>query len=335
VNFPQVLTMMSEKLDLTIKLGDAFISQQKDVLDTVQKLRAKAQAQGNLKTTDEQKVIIEQAPPSTTTTTTQIIKIESPSPQVVYVPTYDPVVVYGGWPYPAYPPAPYYPPRPPGYVASAAIGFGVGVACGAAWGYAWGNCNWGHGDVDIDVNRNTTFNQNINRNNFQSNMQRNNTNIQGGKGSWQHDASHRGGVPYRDQKTAQKVGSMESRQASQARDAYRGRADTGRQDLGGGGADQFRGNTSGNRDLGGGAGDRGGGLDRGGGGINDSRGGAAGNRESAGNMSRDGGGSRGDSALGGIDRGGSSARSDSSRGQSSRSSSARSGGGGSRGGGRR
>ena len=60
VNFPQVLAMMSEKLDLTQKLGDAFLAQQKDVLDAVQRLRAKAQAQGNLKTTKEQTVIVEQ-----------------------------------------------------------------------------------------------------------------------------------------------------------------------------------------------------------------------------------------------------------------------------------
>ena len=67
---------------------------------------------------------------------------------MIYVPAYNPTVVYGTWPYPAYPPYPYY---PPGYALRGA--FGVGVACGVAWGYAWGNCNWGHGDVDIDVNR--------------------------------------------------------------------------------------------------------------------------------------------------------------------------------------
>jgi len=59
VNFPQVLDMMGQKLDWTQKLGDAFLAQQKDVLDTVQSLRAKAQAAGNLKTTKEQVVIVE------------------------------------------------------------------------------------------------------------------------------------------------------------------------------------------------------------------------------------------------------------------------------------
>src|SRR4030095_16091502 len=125
VNFPQVLTMMSEKLDWTQKLGDAFLADQKLVLDTIQSMRAKAQAAGNLKTTKEQIVIVEE----------KIIKIEPASPQVIYVPTYNPTVVYGAWPYPASPPYSYY---PPGYVATtAAFSFMAGAAVGAAWGYAW------------------------------------------------------------------------------------------------------------------------------------------------------------------------------------------------------
>ena len=117
VNFPQVLAAMSEKLDVTLKLGDAFLAQQKDVLNAIQRLRARAQAQGNLKTTKEQTVIVE--PPATPTTVveqpaaqqTTVIRIEPTDPQVVYVPTYNPTVVYGAWPYPAYPPYsyPYYP----------------------------------------------------------------------------------------------------------------------------------------------------------------------------------------------------------------------------------
>ena len=106
--FPQVLTMMSEKIDWTQKLGDAFLAQQADVLATAQALRNKAVAQGNLKDSKEQKV-------TTTTENNQtVIKIEPTNPEVVYVPTYNPTVVYGTWPYPAYPPY-YYP--PPGYVA--------------------------------------------------------------------------------------------------------------------------------------------------------------------------------------------------------------------------
>src|SRR5438093_5326541 len=152
VNFPQVLTMMSEKLDWTQKLGDAFLADQKVVLDTIQKLRAKAQESGNLKTTQEQTVIVEE----------KIIKIEPANPQVIYVPSYNPTVVYGAWPYPAYPPYYYY---PPGYVAtSAAFSFAAGVAMGAAWGYAWGSPNWSSGNVKYNYNQNVTINNNINRN---------------------------------------------------------------------------------------------------------------------------------------------------------------------------
>ena len=142
VTFPQVLDMMNEKLDLTQRLGDACLAQQKDVLDAIQRLRAKAQAQGNLKTTKEQTVIVEQPPAQTTiveqpAAQTTVIKIEPANPQVVYVPTYNPTVVYGAWPYPTYPPYTYY---PPGYAAAtAAFSFTAGVALGAAWGYAWGD----------------------------------------------------------------------------------------------------------------------------------------------------------------------------------------------------
>src|SRR4029077_8655252 len=82
--FPQVLTMMSEKIDWTQKLGDAFLAQQKDVLATAQGLRAKAVAEGSLKDSKEQKVSTEQADNVT------VIKIEPTNPEVVYVPTYNP-----------------------------------------------------------------------------------------------------------------------------------------------------------------------------------------------------------------------------------------------------
>src|SRR5688572_3094654 len=152
--FPQVLTMMSEKLDWLQKVGDAFLSQQNDLMASVQRLRARAQAQGQLKTTEQQKVIVEPAPaapapaPSTTVVqqappttvvvqqpATQIIKIEPANPEVVYVPSYNPTVVYGAFP-PAYPP--YYP-YPPGYFMAGAFMFGAGIAVGAA---LWGDCDW-------------------------------------------------------------------------------------------------------------------------------------------------------------------------------------------------
>ncbi|TMA60842.1 MAG: DUF3300 domain-containing protein [Deltaproteobacteria bacterium] len=322
VNFPQVLTMMSEKLDWTQKLGDAFLEQQKPVMDTIQSLRAKAQAAGNLKTTKEQTVIVEE----------KIIKIESASPQVVYVPTYNPTVVYGAWPYPTYPPYSYY---PPGYVATSMFAFGAGVAMGAAWGYAWGNSNWSGGDVDVDVNRNTNINNNINRDQAKQKMQERGQINQKGQGKWQHSPENRKGVSYRDQGTAQKFNRASTNDAIKSREQFRGRAEQGRQDIARGGVSD-RGGQGGIGDrggLGGGAGDRGGAGQLGGGRAGTTDRGSA---SSLGGGTGDRGG-----AFQGVDRGGSAARSASQRGSASRGSvgggASRSGGGarGGGGGGRR
>lgn len=275
--FPQVLTMMNEKLDWTQQLGDAFLAQQKEVMTTVQSLRKKAQDQGNLKSSKEQNVVVEQVETQT------IIKVEPADPEVVYVPTYNPTVIYGAWPYPAYPPYYYY---PPGYVAGTAFwSFTAGVVVGAA---LWGNCNWGRGDVNVNVNRYNNFNRtNISNNN------------------WNHNVDHRKGVAYRDQGVAQKYDRGQSRDA-QSREQFRGRAEQGRQDLGqqrmdGGRTGGDRGGPSaGTRDLG--AGDRGGG-DRGGpsAGTRD----VAGDRGGAGAGGRDfGGGDRGGASAGTRDMGG-------------------------------
>lgn len=205
VNFPSVLAMMNEQLEWTQRLGDAFLSQQDQVMETVQKLRERAYAQGNLQTTSQQKVIVQE----------KIIIIEPASPQVVYVPVYNPTVVYGAWWYPSYPPYYYY---PPGYVAgTAAFSFAAGVAVGLAWGYAWGNFNWGHYDVNVNVNKNININNNINRNKYASKV----TTGQGGKGIWEHDVDHRKGVAYRDSKTQQKY-RQDGRQGADRRKDFRG-----------------------------------------------------------------------------------------------------------------
>lgn len=329
VNFPDVLGGLSEKLDWTTKLGDAFLADQKRVLDTVQSLRAKAKDAGNLKTTQEQNVTVTPASGSQS----QTIVIESASPEVVYVPSYDTTVVYGGWPYPAYPPAPppYYPPYyQPG---AALVGFGVGLAVGAAWGYAWGNCNWGGGDVDINVNRNTNINNNIDRSKYQ-----NRAGQQGGSGKWQHDASHRQGAAYRDSATANKFGGQATQRNAQSREQYRGRAEQGRQDLGRGGA----GESAGSRDAGrGGAGASAGSRETAG---RAGAGTSAGTREAGGGSrsstpasSRASSAGRSDSAISGSSRGSGQTRAASSRGGASRSSAgvSRGGGGGRGGGGRR
>jgi hypothetical protein len=333
IDFPQVLTMMSEKLDWTVKLGDAFIADQKAIMDAVQRLRGKAYAEGNLKSSNEQTVKVEPAPAAdaaqpagAASASPQVIVVESSSPTTVYVPTYNPAVVYGGWPYPAYPPYYYY---PPGYVAGTAmVSFGVGVAVGAAWGHAWGDCDWNGGDVDVDIDQNVNFNGNIDREKYKAERDARQTERQGsqdarqterqgsrdarqadrgGRGStFQHDPSHRQGVAYRDSATSERFrGSGASQMTAQSRDAYRGRAEAGRQELGRGAADGYRG--------GGGTGARTGTGD-----YYRSGGGSGGRQSSA--QSRDYSGTR-SNGFSGAGSSSNSTRAASSRGQSSRSGS--------------
>jgi hypothetical protein len=212
VAFPQTLSMMNNNLDWTQKLGDAMIGQQKDVADSIQRLRAKAAAAGNLKTTPQQKV--------TTQTSGQsggsgsAIVIEPANPEVIYVPYYNPTWAYGPWPYPGYPPV-YYPP-PPNYGAALATGmmFGLGVAAGAAmfggWHWGWSGGGWGASYTTVNVNRATS----ISVNNFDANRYRD--------GQWQHDPAHRDGVPYRT--SAERERYNQARPGAQQREQFRGQA---------------------------------------------------------------------------------------------------------------
>jgi hypothetical protein len=191
---PEVVKRLADDIRWTADLGNAFLAQQSDVMDAVQRMRKKAQDKGNLKSTEQQKVetkVIENK---------SVIVVEQANPQVVYVPSYDPVYVYGPPMYP-YPPI-YYPPY--GYYAAGmAISFGVGIAIGAAWG----GCGWGHNDININTNNNFNRNTNVNRGNA------------GGGNNWQHNAQHRGAAPYADRGTANRYGgtargdSMSNRQA--------------------------------------------------------------------------------------------------------------------------
>lgn len=320
VGFPDVLAMMSDKLDITTQLGDAFISQQKDVMAAVQRLRAKAQAAGNLQSNQQQTVTVQAAPAGSTTT--QTIIIQPANPQVVYVPTYNPTVVYGAWPYPAYPPAPYY---PPGYVAGTAIlSFGVGVAVGAIWNNnSWGHCNWNNGSININnnINVNRNFNNtNINNTNI-NNINRNNANFNGGGQQWQHNPQHRQGVPYNNKAAANQFGGVSRADASQARQEFRGREAGGQSPFGGQGAGQGgnRGNAgAGTRDVNN-RGGQGGGIGGGQGGRQD----GVQNRGGQGLGQGQGQGRPGQSgALNDVNRGGGAARDASNRGANSRGTNA-------------
>src|SRR6201993_5622187 len=151
---PDLVKRLADDIQWTTDLGNAFLAQQKDVMDAVQRMRKKAQEKGTLSSNEQQKVQTQ-----TVESGQQVIVIEQANPQVVYVPSYDPVVVYGPPVYP-YPPI-YYP--PPGYYAAGmAISFGIGIAMGAFWGGGWGwGCGWGGGSVNVNINNNFNRNANI------------------------------------------------------------------------------------------------------------------------------------------------------------------------------
>lgn len=184
--FPQVLAMMGEQPDWVQDLGDAFLATPDAVMDTAQNLRSKAKEEGNLESTEQQTVITEEASTGQT-----VIVIEPADPQVVYVPTYNPTIIYGTWWWPAYRPY-YYRPVGWGFTAGLVTGIGWGIGIGIT-NSLWGRCNWGRSSIDINISRYNNININKNR------LDSRNRNT-----SWKHNSKNRRGVPYRDKNSRQK-----------------------------------------------------------------------------------------------------------------------------------
>jgi hypothetical protein len=189
VPFPQILHMMDGNLDWTERLGDAFLADQAAVMDSVQRLRWRAEGAGTLRSTPQQVV----------TTEGQVITIEPANPEIVYVPVYDPTAVYGVWPYPAFPPF-YF----PGFFNGVIIGafgfgwWGFGIVA-PLWG--WHHWDWHRHRIDIDRDRFTALN-------------RQHPPV---GSAWEHDPSHRHSVPYRNpgvrDRFAGSLGAPEARRA--------------------------------------------------------------------------------------------------------------------------
>jgi hypothetical protein len=295
VSIPDALKRLSENIQWTSDLGDAFLAQQGDVMDAVQDLRKKAKEGGKLESTEQQKVEVK------VVETKQVIEIQPTSPEVVYVPSYSPSVIWGPPLYYPYPPI-YYPP----YYGGAWLGFGVGIAVGIGIAGGWCcGCGWGGGGNNININNNNNY---VNHRNNQNGVNRS------GNSNWSHNAQQRGGAPYKDRATANKYGGGARGDSAQSR---RSQAQTR----------QASNRSSGNFDrsrsgAGAGAGGGAGNFDRSRGGSGSSS--RVGSRDVAPS-------NRGSSAFGGS-QSGDRARSSSSRGSSSMSSS-RGGGGMSRGGG--
>jgi hypothetical protein len=327
---PEALKMMTQDIKWTMDLGNAFLAQQSDVMDAVQRLRIKAKDSGKLETTEQQKVETRVVESKT------VVVIEQSNPQVVYVPSYSPTVIWGAPAYYPWPPL-YYPP----YYGGAWFAWGVGVAVGIGIAGGWG-CGWGHNDITI--NNNNNFNRNeINHNRGEGNRGEGSrgqgnrgqggrgqggAQAKGGTSNWSHNASRRGGAPYGDKATASKFGGQTRGEFSQTRNSRTGGASGTQRNLssrsgaaGAGGGRAGGGPSASNRA--GGAGGRGGGSSFGGGGGGD----RVGNRS----VSRPGNSGTAFSGSGGGRSGASASR---SRGSSSFSGGGR-GGGGRGGGGRR
>jgi hypothetical protein len=183
---PSVLQMMSERLDWTQKLGEAFLAQEQDVMDAVQRLRARAYDMKKLVTTKEQVVNVKEEQ------NRQVISIEPAVPDTLYVPYYEPQVVYGDWPYADYPAYPYYWGYP-GYIAAGVIATGLAFggayalgrwASGGYWGRGgyWGGSRISWAGGGINVNRGARVEH------------------------WRHDPAHRQGARYNNANLQQRFG---------------------------------------------------------------------------------------------------------------------------------
>jgi hypothetical protein len=233
VAFPEVLITLGEKPDWVRNMGDAFLAQPEDVMNSVQRLRAQAQKAGNLKSNEQVKVTMEAEPPPAQTTTVvqqaappQVIVIQPAQPSVVYVPAYNPTVVYGPWAYPGYPP--YYYPPPPGYWFSRTIATGIAWGVGIGVSNAlWGGFNWGRHDVDINVNRYNNINVNKR------------IDVNSSRTTWNHNPAHRktayrgGDATRKNLDNKYQAGNREQFRGKDAsRDASRERASQAMQDRG-------------------------------------------------------------------------------------------------------
>ena len=182
----EVLNQLNNNLEWTQKMGNAFLADQKAVMDTIQSLRKKAYDAGTLRSNDKMIVTLEQKSGNT------IITIQSPQPEVVYIPTYDPTVVYGTWwysnpPYYLYPPDYVYPPN---------LGINHRVLVIAAYRR---RCDWETGDIGAGIDHHSTAKP------------------------WKHDPMHRKGVAYNNDIMAAKYNRKSDAAEIQSREPFRGK----------------------------------------------------------------------------------------------------------------
>jgi hypothetical protein len=180
VAIPDALAKLNEDIRWTTDLGNAFLSQQEDVMNAVQQMRARAQSNGRLASTPQQTVTTQEQGGQ------QAIVIQPANPQVIYVPTYDPSYIWGPPVYGYYPPL-FYP--------RFGFGFGVGFDLGFCFG-GWGGGGWGLGWFGGSAFVNNGFLANYGFRNGGG----------WGRTPWTHDPMHRMGVPYSNSQVAARFG---------------------------------------------------------------------------------------------------------------------------------
>ncbi len=198
---PTVLTMMNDDLDWTEKLGDAMLAQQADVMDAIQRLRGKAQANGKLATTKQQKVSVTQEADK------PVIVIEPASPETCMCP-----ITSRRWSRCLALPrlSALLFPTSAGWVVGGALARGIAWGAGFAIGNAiWDGFDWSHGNIRVDIDKNVNINKHVDRNNV---------NV----GNWQHDSKHRRGVSYNNKDVRNKYAKADVRSGDRKLD-YRGR----------------------------------------------------------------------------------------------------------------
>jgi Protein of unknown function (DUF3300) len=179
VAFPQILRMMDDRLDWTEQLGNAFLAQQGDVMDAIQRLRNQAAAAGTLWSNAQERV----------TTEGQGIVIEPTNPALIYPPVYNPDLVYGPWPYPDFPPLDIVPPDYDiGFGLPFGIGFGIGFVVIQPFQCAF---DWTQRRLLLHTDKLDSSNRD---------EEERKADI------WQHDPAHRHGVPYLDLASQERFG---------------------------------------------------------------------------------------------------------------------------------
>lgn len=195
--FPQILDMMDRNLEWTQRLGDAFLSQEAQLMDTVQALRQRAYAAGTLRSDERMRVYVRGS----------YLVIEPTYPSLLYVPHYDPTLVYGQWWWPAYPPV-YWAPwqgyyARPGYAAGFYWGSGIRLGIG----FFFGSFDWNVRQARVNNVHNYYYNRPSLRRDAPPAMV-------AAPGAWQHDPVHRRGIRYPEPGTRERFGAGTPPQAS-------------------------------------------------------------------------------------------------------------------------